>query len=67
MKKPPSLRPAVAAHPAGGFTLAWPLTGTARVYTGTYPTRRSANSAVSAAIRRGTVQRVRDNLHTIED
>ena len=66
MKTPP-LRPTVAAHPAGGFTLAWPLTGTARIYTGAFPSRRAARAGAAAAVRRGTVARVRGNLHTIED
>lgn len=61
-----SLRPTVRPHPSGGFTLAWPLTGTARVYTGHFSSRRSANSAARRAPP-GSLQRVRANLHTLED
>lgn len=47
--------PEVRLHPTGGYTHAWPLTGSARIYTGHFPTApaaiRAAHCAVNPRIR----------------
>lgn len=47
--------PRVVPHPAGGWTHSWPLTGTARLYSGYYETAgiafRAARGAVSPRLR----------------
>lgn len=47
---PPVPIPTVRPHPTGGYTHAWPLTGTARVYSGHFTTRRLATRAARASI-----------------
>lgn len=53
MKSPevPLIRP----HPTGGYTHAWPISGTARIYSGHFRTApeafRAARSAVNPALR----------------
>lgn len=47
--------PEVRRHPAGGYTHAWPLSGTARIFTGHFDTApaalRAARGAVSPRLR----------------
>lgn len=47
---PPIPLPIVRPHPAGGYTHAWPLTGSARVYSGHFTTLRLATRAARASI-----------------
>lgn len=51
--------PEVRPHPTGGYTHAWPLTGSARIYTGHFPTApaaiRAAHCAVNPRIRAALV------------
>jgi hypothetical protein len=47
---PPVPTPTVRPHPSGGYTHAWPLTGTARVYSGHFPTSRLALRAARSAV-----------------
>ena len=51
----PAEVPAVRPHPTGGFTHAWPLSGSARIYTGHFRTApeafRAARSAVNPRVR----------------
>lgn len=42
--------PEVRPHPAGGYTHAWPLTGSARIYTGHFPSAPAAIRAAHAAV-----------------
>jgi len=55
MNTPPNDTPLVKPHPRGGFTHAWPLVGTARIYTGHFNTApeawRAARGAVNPRVR----------------
>ena len=46
----PNDTPIVKPHPRGGFTHAWPLGGTARIYTGHFATAPEAWRAARAAV-----------------